>query len=139
MKFLAVRKDGGQESTVTGYWLVEIKSLFSICLLRFDGKSRRAFHTHAFNCLSWVLKGRLKETFFDGRRADHPASFRPFVTRRSDFHKVDSAEGASWVLTFRGPWKKHWLEYRPADEEFVTLAEGRQVINRTPYPRLAYQ
>lgn len=38
-------KDGGQESTVIGYWLIECKQLFSIVLLKFEGPSRKAFHT----------------------------------------------------------------------------------------------
>ena len=44
------RKDGGLESTVTGYWLIDRKKFFSILLFKFEGKSREAFHTHAFNC-----------------------------------------------------------------------------------------
>ena len=36
MKFLSVSKDGGPDSTVTAYWLVEMKGLFSVALLRFD-------------------------------------------------------------------------------------------------------
>lgn len=128
MKFLTKRKDGGAESTVTGYWLVEIKWLFSICLLRFDGASREAFHTHAFNCFSWVLRGGLLETFLDGRVRYHPASWLPFVTRRTDFHKVDSGSGTTWVLSFRGPWARRWKEYLPHSEEIVTLTHGRKVI-----------
>lgn len=132
MKLLTKRKDGGPESSVTGYWLIEAKSLFSICLLRFDGRSREAFHTHAFNCFSWVLRGRLRETFLDtfleGQAVEHRASWRPFVTRRSDFHKVDSPDGTTWVLTFRGPWKGRWREYLPKTDEFVTLTHGRQAV-----------
>jgi len=54
-------KDGGPDSTVTGYWLIESKKWFSIVLLKFEGKSREAFHTHAFNAISWLLKGKLIE------------------------------------------------------------------------------
>ena len=128
MKLFTKRKDGGTESTVTGYWLVEIKSLFSICLLRFDGRSREAFHTHAFNCFSWVLRGELFETFLDGRTVTHRASLVPFITKRSDFHKVSSPEGTSWVLSFRGPWCRYWKEYLPAARKHITLTHGRAVI-----------
>ena len=61
MKFLFKAKDGGPESKVTGYWLIESKRWFSIALLRFDEGSREAFHTHAFNAISWVLWGELLE------------------------------------------------------------------------------
>lgn len=129
MKFLTKRKDGGGESTVTGYWLVEIKWLFSIVLIRFDGKSREAFHTHAFNCISWVLSGGLLETMLRGRNRTHLPSWLPFVTRRSDFHKVDSV-GTSWVLSIRGPWAKRWEEYLPQSDEFLALESGRAIVDR---------
>ena len=127
MKFLKVMKDGGQESTVVGYWLVEIKSLFSVCLLCFHGKSREAFHNHAFNCVSWVVRGGLTEQFLDGRVRYHPASWKPFVTTREDFHMV-SSDGDSWVLTFRGPWVRFWNEYLPSSGETITLTDGRKRV-----------
>ena len=129
MKFLTKRKDGGAESTVTGYWLVEIKSLFSIVLLRFDGNSREAFHTHAFNCVSWVLKGHLQEQFI-GKRSDrvYRSSWRPFKTLRTDFHKVSSPWGTTWVLSFRGPWADVWREYLPQSGKFITLTHGREQV-----------
>lgn len=134
MKFLTVRKDGGRDSTVTGFWLVEIKSLFSVCLLRFDGQSREAYHTHAFNCLSWVLRGKLLEHFLDpwgagSRQTIHHVSWRPFVTRRTDFHKVDSLAPHTWVLSFRGPWARYWREFLPEHGRFVTLTHGRQIVS----------
>ena len=42
MRLFFYGKDGGQYSTVWGYWLIEIKSLFSVVLLRFEGDSREA-------------------------------------------------------------------------------------------------
>ncbi|WP_037500534.1 hypothetical protein [Sphingomonas jaspsi] len=123
-------KDGGAESTVTGYWLFEAKRLCSAVLLRFDGQSREAFHNHAFNCISWVLKGGLTETMLDGSVRRHEPSWRPFVTRRSDFHKVDSDEGRTWVLSFRGPWMPTWREFLPNEDCFVTLTNGRREVGR---------
>lgn len=61
MKFLYYGKNGGPESRVWGYFLIEIKSLFSIVLLRFENGSRDAYHTHAFHCFSWLLRGHLTE------------------------------------------------------------------------------
>ena len=52
MKVLYKGKDGGNLSTVTGYWLIECKNLFSIVLLKFEGESREAYHTHAFGAIS---------------------------------------------------------------------------------------
>jgi hypothetical protein len=127
MKFFKKMKDGGQESTVTGYWLVEIKSLFSICLLKFEGRSREAFHTHAFNAISWVLKGSLTEHFINGRTKKYKASWLPIFTPRSPFHKVDS-DGTTWALTFRGPWKNQWKEWLPNEQRHVTLTHGRKIV-----------
>lgn len=128
MKIFTIRKDGGPESTVTGYWLVEIKSLFSICILRFDGKSREAYHNHAFNCFSWVIKGGLVEYNLNGPIKAYPPSLMPFITRRNTFHKVSSPHGTSWVLSFRGPWTKRWREWLPERRQFVTLTNGRMVV-----------
>lgn len=125
MKFFAKRKDGGPESHVTGYWLIEIKSLFSVVLLRFDHGSREAYHSHAFNAVSWVLRGKLLESLL-GDRGDikYLPSWRPVWTPRTRFHKVISS-GTTWVLSIRGPWAKHWMEYIPG-KEVLELTHGRR-------------
>lgn len=124
-------KDGGPESTVTAYILIEIKCLFSIMLLRFDGPSRPVYHTHAFNSISWLLKGCLMErvakltyVLSDTVLTIYKPSFKPIYTPRQPFHRVDS-EGVSWVLTFRGPWLSYWLEYDSATHKQTTLTHGR--------------
>lgn len=126
MKLFSYGKDGGPESTVWGYWLCEFKSLFSIAILCFEDGSREAYHTHAFNCVSWVLKGRLEEFFFNGPTKVYKRSLWPIFTWRSTFHKVKST-GRTWVLTFRGPWSKTWKEYLPQDDKYVTLSSGRKI------------
>jgi len=115
-------KDGGLESTVTGYWLIEYKPLISIVLLKFEGQSREAFHSHAFNCISWLLAGFLLETFIDGTKKSYEPSAIPFITRRTDFHRVDSI-GTSWVFSIRGPWIDKWHE--KIGNKFIGLTHGR--------------
>ncbi len=129
MKFMQWSKDGGPESTVSGLFFVEIKGLFSIVLLRFGDGSRDAYHSHAFNCLSWVLKGKLHEYHKDGRENPLPRTLLPFWTYRNTFHKVVS-EGVSWVFTLRGPWAKTWVEHILVSGEGLVLADGR--VNVTP-------
>lgn len=143
MKFLEISKDGGPESTVWAYWLIEIKWLFSIVLLRFENGSRDAYHNHAFNCISWVLKGKLVEhvkyTAPAGKAygIDYPShshyftntyqpSLVPVMTYRDTMHKVVS-EGRTWVLSFRGPWSKTWKEV--VGEKEITLTNGRRVVD----------
>jgi hypothetical protein len=126
MKIFAKMKDGGPESTSHGYWLVESKRLLSVLFLRFDHKSRDAFHTHAFNSISWLLKGKLVETMVDGAVNVYTPSWKPIITKRSTFHKVDSV-GVSWAFSLRGPWVSRWNE-RLSDGTFRTLTNGRKVV-----------
>ena len=125
MKLFYIGKDGGKESNVWGYWLIEIKSLFSIAVLRFEHGTREAYHSHAFNCISWVLKGKLEERLIEGGINIYKPSLRPIITKRETFHKVFS-HGRTWVLTFRGPWSKYWKEN--IDGKDVVLGHGRKII-----------
>lgn len=131
MKLLSKGKDGGPASTVTGYWLTEIKKLFSVVLLRFGHGSRDEYHSHAFNSISWVLKGRLEEEMLDGTFVTHKPSWRPIITKRSTFHRVVS-DGTTWVFSLRGPWSKFWKEYSPVTDEYTTLTEHRVPYEHWP-------
>ena len=128
MKFFNYAKDGGPLSRVWGLYLVEIKSLFSIVLLRFKDGSREAFHTHAFHAVSWVLKGELVEHMLDGEVRHYRQSLIPLFTSRSCFHKVHSV-GETLVITFRGPWVNIWKEYLPEEKRFLELTWGRKLVN----------
>lgn len=138
MKFCYVGKDGGPDSTVWGFWPIEIKSLFSVALLCFEDGSRDAFHTHAFNSISWLLKGRLVEHVKEGSTdqlreyfVEHVPSLWPIITKRVPMHKV-SSNGRSWVITFRGPWVNHWWEYLPKTGIWTRLTHGRKEIGSIP-------
>jgi hypothetical protein len=137
---LRVTKDGGPESTVWAHWLFECKGVCSVVVLRFENGSRDAYHSHAFDCISWVLSGGLVEQRApacqrDGRCMTGGAwcaqpdvytylpSPYPIITRREHHHKVFSA-GRSWVLSFRGPWAATWREELPSGVQ-RTLASGR--------------
>jgi len=124
MKILAISKDGGPESTVTGYFLCEFKRYFSIVLLKFEGKSREAYHNHAFNCISWILKGKLIEHNIDDSVKIYNINLLPIFTYRDTYHKVDS-DGVTWVISFRGPWSKTWKEYLPDENRERVLTHGR--------------
>lgn len=106
MRLLFKGKDGGPESNVTGYWLIEAKGLFSFVLLRFDKGSREAYHSHAFNAWSWKL----------------------VYTSRERMHKVYGMSDRTWVLSFRGPWADKWQEFFDKTRKFVTLTHGRKVV-----------
>lgn len=139
-RLLTVTKDGGEESRVWAYWLFAWKALFSVGLLRFEDGTRDAYHSHAFDCVSWVLKGQLLEehrdrtVIWEGRTCNlidvHQPSLAPVVTRRSTYHRVRSI-GRTWVLTFRGPWSNTWREALPTgtgDYAERTLTHGRQEV-----------
>lgn len=127
MKILSISKDGGKESTCWGYWLIEIKALFSIVLLQFVGASRECYHSHAFNSISWLLKGELTEYFQDGSSKVYKPSILPIITKREPQHKVSSKE-TSWVISFRGPWKNVWKETTAQEGQYL-LTHGRKRVN----------
>jgi hypothetical protein len=125
-------KDGGPQSRVWAYFLIELKWLFTIVLLRFESGTRDAYHDHAFHSISWVLRGELEErrigsrTQFRGAGVRyHRPSLLPIFTSRSNFHQVRSV-GRTWVVSFRGPWKRTWHEFLPAEGRRVTLTHGRK-------------
>lgn len=130
MRWFWKAKDGGKYSTVTGYWLVEAKRLFSVVLLRFGPGTRENFHSHAFNGISWVLRGRLTEEHRYGDRIEYRPSWWPVITKRDTFHRVRS-EGTSWVLNFRGPGCANWWEYDPVRDVDIRMAPGRVVLYET--------
>lgn len=128
MKNLCFTKDGGPESKVWGLYLIEMKSLFTVVLLRFENGSREAYHNHAFNAISWVLKGQLREKQIDGRITNFAPRLKPIFTSRRNFHQVRST-GRTWVISFRGPWRNRWNEYLPAEDRTITLTHGRKVVS----------
>lgn len=126
MKFMSGGKDGGKKSHVNGFWFVEIKPLFSIVLLRFNPGTREAFHTHAFNAITFWLKGHVTEHHVDRSKKDWRPSIFPKLTRRSCYHKVYAHE-TTYALSFRGPWRETWKEHTLDGE--VTLTNGRKIVN----------
>ena len=123
MRFLEKCKDGGPKSRVWAYVLCEFKPLFSVMLLRFDHGSREAFHNHAFNAISWVIKGKLEEHLLKGDVNIYEPSAKPIFTARDNTHQVFSI-GRTWTLTFRGPWKSRWKEIDETGRD-ITLTHGR--------------
>ncbi len=133
MRFLHKGKDGGPGSPVDGFWLVEIKGLFSVLLLRFNDGARTAYHSHAFNAFTWFLWGDMTEERLVGPERElvyltYRRSLRPKVTRRDNMHRV-SSRGTSWAFTLRGPWADTWQEWFPETRKLVTLTHGRRVVN----------
>ncbi len=126
-RFFYKKFDGGKESGVTGYFLLEHKKSFSVGLLHFKNGSREAYHSHAFNALSWFISGRVTEEHLDGTTKEFAPSIIPKITPRSCFHRVVS-HGNTWCLTLRGPWQDTWKEYRPKTSEFVELTHGRNIV-----------
>lgn len=117
-------KDGGPESHVYGLFF-ECKSLFSLVLLRFNPGSRQAYHSHAFDAWSVLLRGKLVEKYLGCGVRTHVAPCY-IGTPRKTFHKVTSI-GTSWVLSLRGPWQSTWNEYT-RERGLVTLGHGRKEV-----------
>ena len=136
MKLFHVSKDGGPDSNVTGYWLIEWKRFFSIVLLRFKKGTREAYHTHAFDAVSWVLKGEMHEQvpyFVVPGLAGNivtplKPSWKPIYTSKHRLHRVEGIAPNTWALSFRGPWVDKWVEYFDDSRGFVVLTHGRKVV-----------
>ncbi len=132
MKLFQKASDGGKHSGVTGFFIVEIKPLFSIVLLRFNKGTREAFHSHAFNALTWFVKGLVVEHRIDPAypgvsvAKSFGPNLKPKFTPRNNYHKVESVE-TTFALSFRGPWANTWQEYLPSGK-FVTLTHGRKEV-----------
>lgn len=132
MRWLWCDPDGGKESNSRIYGL-EIKSLFSILVIRVKGPTRPVFHSHAFSAISWVLKGVLRERqrIWPGYNSiRHRANCRAIWTTWSTCHDVQPIppESTTWVLHFRGPWRKQWIEIPHGGTTITTLSHGRQVV-----------
>jgi hypothetical protein len=127
MKFFKRSKDGGPDSPVDAFFIIEIKSLFTIAILRFNCGGREAFHTHAFNALTWFIWGDLVEEDINGEFYIYKRSIFPKITRRSKNHRV-YAYSDSWCFTLRGPWSSTWTE---DDTKYHTvLTHGRKIVER---------
>lgn len=127
MRFMQTAPDGGKDSGVTGFFIIEIKSLFSIVLLKFLPNQRDNYHSHAFHALTWFIKGLGYEDRIDRSyiRVLCP-SLRPKYTPRKNTHKVNVIDPL-YAISFRGPWKDTWQEVRP-DGSTITLTHGQKEV-----------
>lgn len=126
-------KDGGPDSHVYMYG-IECKAVCSALVLRFEDGSRDAFHSHAFNAISWVLRGELQEELLPnehtlrkwgcGWKSLYRASLTAIFTARECCHMVTSF-GRTWVLSLRGPWAPTWVDIDGATGAATTLTHGR--------------
>jgi hypothetical protein len=131
MRLFEKCKDGGPTSTVDAYVLIECKWLFSVMFLRFSKGSRDNYHSHAFNALTWFLKGDMEERrIIDGVevKRQYNRGLLPKITTRDNLHKVFANE-VSWCFTLRGPWKNSWFEYNKESDETIKLTHGRKKLN----------
>ncbi len=126
MKFFSFSKDGGSESNVDGLFIVEIKSLFSIVLLRFNKGCRENFHSHAFDALTWFVCGDMVEECLDGKMNKYHRSLSPKITRKDKNHRV-IANKTSYAISIRGKWDKEWFEWSGDKTKKITLTNGRNV------------
>ena len=131
MKLLWNAKDGGPESLVW-MWGLEIKSLFSILLLKFEEGSREAFHTHAFDSKSILISGALREVIYNDDLNNNTLEiiytpWKVIDTPKNTFHRVFGISKTNWVITVRGPWDNTWEEFNKNGMQ--TLTHGRKVVN----------
>ena len=129
MLFFNKRKDGGSKSNVDGYFLIELKSLFSVAVLKFNEGAREEFHSHAFDALTWFVKGDLTEEDVDGSLYTYRKSFIPKLTPKNKVHRV-IANKDSWCFTLRGKWVEKWFEITSDKKIKVNFTHGRKVVSK---------
>lgn len=132
-KILSVSPDGGKDSGVTAYFLIEWKPVFSIAILHFKPGTREAYHNHAFNALTWWLKGNVTELSLDKTERHFKPSLKPKFTPWNNFHKILAHEN-TYALTLRGPWYDWWMEFK--DGKFTMYTHGRKEIKHIPDEKL---
>lgn len=128
MKIFKKCADGGKKSGVTGYFLIELKLLFSVVVLKFESNTRENYHSHAFNALTWWVKGKAIEEFVDAKSIEWTPSIIPKWTPISNMHRYSVTE-TSWAISFRGPWVDTWKEYNPNTKQYLTLTHGRNLLD----------
>lgn len=130
MKIFSKSKDGGPNSPVDGYFLIEIKSLFSIAVLKFNKGAREEFHTHAFDAYTWFITGDLKEEDVDGDMLIYQKNLKPKFTPRDKNHRVIAQED-SYCFTIRGPWSRYWAEVDKKTNTQTVFTWGRKIVAQT--------
>tara|TARA_R110000824_G_scaffold273240_1_gene461729 strand:- start:115 stop:543 length:429 start_codon:yes stop_codon:yes gene_type:complete len=132
--FFKYSSDGGENSGVTGFWIIEWKYLFSIVILRFDKGTKEAYHSHDFNAITWWLYGSVTEHILHVPKLDRALkteiinwypSLIPKYTPREHLHKIEATE-ITYALSFRGPWSDRWKEN--INGEIISLTHGRKVL-----------
>lgn len=126
--FFKYSYDGGEKSGVNGFWIIEWKPILSLVILKFNKGTREAYHSHAFNALTWFIKGHVSEHHIDGRTIEWFPSLWPKYTPKTCFHKVEAHED-TYAFCIRGPWDNTWNEYRENNKEYVKLTYGRQIVD----------
>jgi hypothetical protein len=125
MRLFQKTKDGGPNSPVDAYFLIEWKNVFSVAILKFNIGTRDAYHTHAFNAWTWFLKGNMVELDISGKPTRYTRSIFPKFTPKTKNHKVVAAT-TSYAITLRGPWDDTWTETKKG--ETITLTHGRKHV-----------
>ena len=120
------KHDGGPTSGVVGYFLIEWKPFFSIGILRFGKGSREAYHSHAFNAITWFIWGNVTEEKADGTTKDFGPSLIPKYTPKENIHKVIAHE-TTYAITIRGGWEDYWYELQNDKKLTVVYTHGRKI------------
>ena len=130
--FFKTSYDGGPNSGVSGFWLIEWKMVFSLVFLKFNKGTREAYHNHAFSALTfWIWGGPVTEHHIDGTKIDWYPSLFPKYTPKTCFHKIET-HNDTYAFCIRGPWDETWKEYREIDDLFIKFGHGREIIEMEP-------
>lgn len=113
----------------------EHKRLFSIWIYEWeDVQDQMRYHTHAFNSIAFLLKGRYSQRRLtkDGTTVlDAITSRKPRFLPRNYCHKIVGAEKGTKSIVFAGPWSPYWAEFFEDTDYWVVYSWGRKKEAKT--------
>ncbi len=115
------------------FTIIEIKYLGGIIVNIFNTSNQDRFHSHAFNALSWMIRGHYYEdVIVDGNLLKLKKIERSRFIPRNYIHKITKSSPNAMSITFEGPWESTWNEYFD-NGRIKTYSWGRKVIFDSKY------
>lgn len=118
------------EGHLDKYTLFENKSLFSVYFHVFNTVEQDRFHTHAFDAVSFVLRGSYEEEqkLPSGIVIKKKVGVGVRYIPKDYNHRLLRSEPDTMSLLFAGPWVRYWTE---ENRSFTrTLTWGRREVSR---------
>lgn len=119
-----------------GWWIIEIKWLFSIVILQFTPGCRENFHTQPFNSLTWWMS-EAEEHTPNSKKSLKPG-WIPTYTPRDKLHRINT-ETTTWAISIRGKWVDTLKEYNENTKTTIEYSHHRKITSVTSSDEIVQQ